>query len=46
MLYLEKQLYNCVLKSVKRIVLSGIALLACNAGAAQLLLKGTLIRCV
>ncbi len=34
MLYLERQLCNCVLKSVRRIVVGGIDLLTCNAGAA------------
>jgi hypothetical protein len=46
MLYLERQLCNYVLKSVRRIVVGGIDLLTYNAGAARLLLKETLTRCV
>ncbi len=46
MLYLERQLCNYVLKSVRRIVVSGIDLLIYNAGAARPMLKGTLTRCV
>jgi hypothetical protein len=34
MLYLERQLYNCAQKSVRKIVVSGIDLLTYNAGAA------------
>jgi hypothetical protein len=40
MLYLGRQLCNYVLKSVRRIVVSGIDLLTYNAGAATTFAKG------
>ena len=40
MLYLGKWLCNCVLKSVRRIVVSGIDLLTCSAWGCMTYAKG------